>query len=86
METVDERERRRALSAYGTALQRFLTYFDGPERAKDPEWWDRVLQKDDETWWELHRRSLLETPKYFELVLNAHRLANRARVARERRQ
>jgi hypothetical protein len=75
-----------ALSEYGTALQRFLTYFDGPERAKDPDWWDRVLQKDDETWWELHRRNLLETPKYFEVVLNAHRLANRLRVAREGRQ
>src|SRR5271155_1493305 len=67
------------------SCRRFLTYFGGPERAKDPDWWDRVLQKDDETWWELHRRNLLDSPKYFEVVLNAHRLANRLRVAREGR-
>ncbi len=26
-----------ALKEYATALLRFLTYFDGPERAKDPD-------------------------------------------------
>jgi hypothetical protein len=75
-----------ALKEYATALLRFLTYFDGPERAKDPDWWGRVIQKEDEAWWELHRRDLLHTDKYSALVLDAHRLANKLRVARERRQ
>jgi hypothetical protein len=75
-----------ALQDYGTALQRFLTYFDGPERVKDPDWWDNVIRKEDDAWWEVHRRGLLDTDKYFAMVLGAHRLANRVRVVRERRQ
>ena len=79
---MSETDDDKALAKYATALQRFLTYFDAPERTKDPDWWDRVLQNEYEAWSELNRRNLLDTPKYSEVVLNAHRLANRLRVAR----
>jgi hypothetical protein len=82
---MSESEDDAALKEYGTALQRFLTYFDGPERVKDPDWWDNVIQKEDDAWWEIHRRGLLDTDKYFAVVLGAHRLANRVRVTREKR-
>jgi hypothetical protein len=73
-----------AIKEYETALVLFLTYFDAPERAEHPDRWDRVSDRESTAWEELHRRGLLDTPKYFDMIQAAHRNANVLRVAKGR--
>jgi hypothetical protein len=68
------------LTEYGTALGFILTYWNGPERDEDPNWWFKILTRERNAWKELQIRGLLHGDEYEDLVLKAHRDANSLRV------
>jgi hypothetical protein len=71
-----------ALTEYGTALGFILTYWDGPERDEDPNWWFKILTRERNAWKELQMRGLLHSDEYEDLILKTHRDANSLRAVR----
>jgi hypothetical protein len=71
-----------ALKEYETALELFPTCWDAPERNADPGWWTRILDRETRAWQGLHTQNLLNSFKYFDVALSAHRAADVLRAAR----
>jgi hypothetical protein len=71
-----------ALTEYGSALGFVLTYWDGPERDEDPNWWFKILVRERNAWKALQIRGLLRSDEYEDLILRTHRDANSLRTTR----
>jgi hypothetical protein len=50
-----------ALKEYETALGFLLTYWNAPERDRDPGWWARVIDRETRAWQELYSRKHFST-------------------------
>jgi hypothetical protein len=71
-----------AVKEYEAALGFLLIYWNAPETSHDPNWWGRVLDREKRAWQELYARNLIDSPLYFNAVMNAHRNANVIRMQR----
>ena len=71
-----------APTEYGSALGFVLTYWDGPERDEEPNWWFKVRVRERNAWKAAQIRGLLRSDENEDLILRAHRDANSLRTTR----